>query len=224
MLEVKEVSKRYGGVIALDAVSVSFKKEGLTGIIGPNGSGKTTLINVISGLVKPDKGRIYLNGEDITEKPIHLRVRLGIARTFQFPKYFSKFTVLENLTINAEKDKAVEALKLVNLAHKASTPARSLTMYEIRRLEIARALALSPRYVLLDEPLSGLSYEESISLSNLLKELSAMGFSLIVVEHKLSILFKYAEKIIVMASGRVVANGTPEEIASNGDLVKQLGL
>ncbi|AFA39391.1 ABC-type branched-chain amino acid transport systems, ATPase component [Pyrobaculum oguniense TE7] len=224
MLEVKEVTKKYGGLIALDSVSVDFKKEGVTGIIGPNGSGKTTLLNVISGLVKPDKGRLYLNGADITDKPVHLRVRLGIARTFQFPKYFSKFTVLENLTINADEDKAMEALKLVDLAHKANTPARNLTMYEIRKLEIARALALSPRYILLDEPLSGLSYEESISLSNLLKELSAMGFSLIVVEHKLSILFKYAEKIIVMASGRVVANGTPEEIASNRDLVKQLGL
>ncbi|RFA94017.1 ABC transporter ATP-binding protein [Pyrobaculum aerophilum] len=224
MLLVKEVTKKFGGVVALDSVSINFDSKGLTGIIGPNGSGKTTLLNVITGLVKPDRGVVILNGRDITNTPIHERVKMGLTRSFQFPKYFPKFTVKENIALAVGEERAMEALSLVGLAQKANTPAKKLTMYDLRRLEIARILALKPKYALLDEPLSGLSYEESISLIKLLRELTQLNISFIVVEHKLTILFKYADRIVLMASGRVLAEGAPEQIVENKDLIKIIGL
>ncbi|MEM0483644.1 MAG: ABC transporter ATP-binding protein [Thermofilaceae archaeon] len=224
MLIVKEITKKFGGVVALDSVSINFDSKGLIGIIGPNGSGKTTLLNVITGLVKPDRGVVILNGRDITNTPIHERVKMGLTRSFQFPKYFPKFTVKENIALAVGEERAMEALSLVGLAQKANTPAKKLTMYDLRRLEIARILALKPKYALLDEPLSGLSYEESISFIKLLRELTQLNISFIVVEHKLTILFKYADRIVLMASGRVLAEGAPEQIVENKDLIKIIGL
>ncbi len=222
MLRVESVSKRFGGVVALDGVSVEVDKGELMGLIGPNGSGKTTLFNVVTGHVKPDNGRVVFDGMDITRKPVHLRVKIGIARSFQQPKYFPSLTVRDNLRV-ATRDEGLieEALKVVGLSGKSSVPAAKLTLHEIRRLELARCLALRPKLVLLDEPMAGLAMREAAELGELIKSLnSTMGLTYVIVEHRLSSLFKVVERVVVMNAGRKIAEGTPEDVVRN-PLVKQ---
>ena len=217
MLQVDSVYKKFGGVIALDNVSYSLDGKNIAGIIGPNGSGKTTLLNVISGLVKPDKGRVLFKGEDITRLPPNVIARRGIARTFQQPKVFQKFSVFENMLIAInDRSKIYDSLKRVGLDNQISRNASSLTILDVRRLEIARCLALEPEIILLDEPFAGLTTQEAVLLSDLITSLyKDLGISFVIVEHRLKYLFKLAQRVTVMHAGRVIAEGSPGDVISD---------
>lgn len=221
MLETKDVSKRFGGITALESVSLSINKKELVGIIGPNGSGKTTLLNVISGLVRPDRGDVYLDGRVITKWPVNKRVRHGIARTFQQPRVFPRLTVLDNVKVATADEVAVaEALRAVGLWEKRDLKASKLNMYEIRLLELARCLAIAPRYILLDEPMAGLVSSEAEKIATVIKSIYGTGISIVIVEHKISHLAKLVEKIVVMNAGRVIAQGNPGEVLENPEVLK----
>lgn len=211
------VYKKFGGVIALDNVSYSLDGKEIAGIIGPNGSGKTTLLNVISGLVKPDRGRVLFKGEDITRLPPNVIARRGIARTFQQPKVFQKFSVFENMLIAInDRSKIYDSLKRVGLDNQISRNASSLTILDVRRLEIARCLALEPEIILLDEPFAGLTTQEAVLLSDLITSLyKDLGISFVIVEHRLKYLFKLAQRVTVMHAGRVIAEGSPGDVISD---------
>ncbi|KUO90456.1 MAG: hypothetical protein AT708_03030 [Pyrobaculum sp. OCT_11] len=217
MLQVDSVYKKFGGVIALDNVSYSLDGKEIAGIIGPNGSGKTTLLNVISGLVKPDRGRVLFKGEDITRLPPNVIARRGIARTFQQPKVFQKFSVFENMLIAInDRSKIYDSLKRVGLDNQISRNASSLTILDVRRLEIARCLALEPEIILLDEPFAGLTTQEAVLLSDLITSLyKDLGISFVIVEHRLKYLFKLAQRVTVMHAGRVIAEGSPGDVISD---------
>jgi branched-chain amino acid transport system ATP-binding protein len=217
MLQVDSVYKKFGGVIALDNVSYSLDGKNIAGIIGPNGSGKTTLLNVISGLVRPDKGRVLFKGEDITRLPPNVIARRGIARTFQQPKVFQKFSVFENmLIVTNDRSKIYESLKRVGLDNQISKNAGNLTILDVRRLEIARCLALEPEIILLDEPFAGLTTQEAVLLSDLITSLyKDLDISFVIVEHRLKYLFKLAQRVTVMHTGRVIAEGPPGDVISD---------
>jgi branched-chain amino acid transport system ATP-binding protein len=217
MLQVDSVYKKFGGVIALDNVSYSLDGKNIAGIIGPNGSGKTTLLNVISGLVKPDRGRVLFKGEDITKLPPNVIARRGIARTFQQPKAFQKFSVFENmLVVTNDRSKIYDSLKRVGLDNQISRNAGGLTILDVRRLEIARCLALEPEIILLDEPFAGLTTQEAVLLSDLITSLyKDLGISFVIVEHRLKYLFKLAQRVTVMHAGRVIAEGSPGDVISD---------
>jgi len=217
MLQVDSVYKKFGGVIALDNVSYSLNRKEIAGIIGPNGSGKTTLLNVISGLVKPDKGKVLFKGEDITKLPPNVIARRGIARTFQQPKVFQKFSVFENMLIATnDRSKIYDSLKRVGLDNQIFRNAGSLTILDVRRLEIARCLALEPEIILLDEPFAGLTTQEAVLLSDLITSLyKDLGASFVIVEHRLKYLFKLAQRVTVMHAGRVIAEGPPSDVISD---------
>jgi branched-chain amino acid transport system ATP-binding protein len=217
MLQVDSVYKKFGGVIALDNVSYSLDGKEIAGIIGPNGSGKTTLLNVISGLVKPDRGRVLFKGEDITKLPLDAIARRGIARTFQQPKVFQKFSVFENMLIAInDRSKIYDSLKRVGLDNQICRNAGSLTILDVRRLEIARCLALEPEIILLDEPFAGLTTQEAVLLSDLITSLyKDLGISFVIVEHRLKYLFKLAQRVTVMHAGRVIAEGSPGDVISD---------
>jgi branched-chain amino acid transport system ATP-binding protein len=217
MLQVDSVYKKFGGVIALDNVSYSLNRKEIAGIIGPNGSGKTTLLNVISGLVKPDKGKVLFKGEDITKLPPNVIARRGIARTFQQPKVFQKFSVFENMLIATnDRSKIYDSLKRVGLDNQIFRNAGSLTILDVRRLEIARCLALEPEIILLDEPFAGLTTQEAVLLSDLITLLyKDLGASFVIVEHRLKYLFKLAQRVTVMHAGRVIAEGPPSDVISD---------
>jgi len=217
MLQVDSVYKRFGGVVALDNVSYSFDGKGIAGIIGPNGSGKTTLLNVIAGFVKPDKGRVLFREEDITKLPPNVIARKGIARTFQHPKVFQKFSIFENMFIvTKDRNKIYDSLKKVGLDNQIYRRAGSLTTLDMRRLEIARCLVLEPEIILLDEPFAGLTTQEAGLLSDLITSLyKDLGVSFVIVEHRLKYLFRLAQRVAVMHTGRIIAEGSPQDVISD---------
>jgi len=231
-LRVENLSKHFKGVVAVDGVSFSVKKGELLGIIGPNGAGKTTLFNLITGFLKPSKGRIYFKDKDITKLKPHERVKLGIARTFQLIRPFKNFTVLENVIVAAliskkhgkldtnEVDFACEVLELVGLEDKKDVKAGNLPHGEMRRLEIARALATKPELLLLDEPFSGLSGEEIASLQNVISDLHAQGLTIILIEHVLKACMSLSERIVVLNYGKIIAEGSPEEICADQRVIE----
>jgi branched-chain amino acid transport system ATP-binding protein len=227
ILAVENIVKRFGGLIALRGVSINVKKGEIIGIMGPNGSGKTTLINVISGVYTPEEGRIYFEGTDVTRMPLHKRARMGILRTFQIPRPFRKLNVIENVVLavknnpkygHASKDAyavAKELLAFVGLERYAGAPVTSLNTFMLKKLDLARALALSPKLLMIDEIVAGLTEIEAIEISRLIKEINSKGTTLIVVEHVIPFLAKICGRIIVLSEGNVIAEGAPEEVVSN---------
>lgn len=220
-MKVVDVWKRFGGVQALRGVSLSVDEGERVAVIGPNGSGKTTLFNVITGFVKPDRGRVYVGGVDVTGEPPYRVAARGVARTFQLVKPFKGMTVLENVVtaalsrisdVDEARREAMEALKRVGLAEKADVRAELLNLPEKKRLELARALALRPRVLLLDEVMAGLRPREIEFIVSLLKELSSDGVSIVVVEHVLKAVSMVAERVIVLHHGLKIAEGSPEEV------------
>jgi branched-chain amino acid transport system ATP-binding protein len=223
LLCTKDLTKRFGGLVAINKVDFEIKKGERVGLIGPNGAGKTTLINLITGFLKPDHGTILLKGEDITGwKPFDI-VNKGIARTFQIVRPFRHLSVIDNVmialasrkgnknTVNLQ-DAAAEILKVVGLYNLRSEMAGSLSHGNLRLLEIARALATNPELLLLDEPFSGLNPAEIITLSESIIDLHSKGLSLLVVEHKLEHLFKIVDRVIVLHYGEKIAEGKPIEV------------
>jgi branched-chain amino acid transport system ATP-binding protein len=224
-LDVQAVVKRFGGFQALGGVSLHVRQGERFGLIGPNGSGKTTLINCISGTLRTDGGRILFDGRDITGLAAHQRTRLGIARSFQIPKPFVSMTVLENLMIPIEYarqghhdgvvDEALEILGLMGLAPKAHAPSGSLTQIEMRKLELARAMAARPRLLVSDEAMAGLSSNEVDEILQILFALNQRGITIIMIEHIMRAVMRFSERIAVLDAGEKIAEGGPDQILAD---------
>ncbi|HIP65992.1 MAG TPA: ABC transporter ATP-binding protein [Pyrodictium sp.] len=228
ILVVENVWKRFGGIVALAGVSIEVREGERLAIIGPNGSGKTTLFNVITGYVKPDRGRVSFDGQDITGKKPHQIARLGIARTFQIVKPFANLTVEENVVVAAlSRNRSVEearrhalhVLELVGLYDKRNVRAAMLNLAEKKRLELAKALALNPRLLLLDEVAAGLRPSEIKELKKLLYKINSEGVTIVMVEHVLRAVSGFAERVVVLHHGSKLAEGRPEDIAKDPRVV-----
>jgi branched-chain amino acid transport system ATP-binding protein len=225
LLEVHGIVKRFGGFTALNNVTLHVKAGERFGLIGPNGSGKTTLINCISGVLAAGAGRILFDGGDITTLPAHRRTRLGIVRSFQIPKPFTSMTLQENLDIPLEyaarersKDAAADAaaiLEAIGLGAKAHLKPGGLTQIEMRKLELARALAARPRLLISDEAMAGLSSAEVDDILAILFRLNEQGITIIMIEHIMRAVMRFCERIAVLDAGQLIAEGTPEEIVRN---------
>ncbi len=240
LLRAEGVVKKFGGLTALDGATVEVKAGFFTLLAGPNGSGKTTLINVITGLLTADGGRILYEGRDITKLPPHERRRLGIFRTFQTPRLAQRLTVLDNVVVGALErerpalgrwygrereleDLAFRALKLVNLDHMWDRPAGELSGGQMKLLELARLIVSGARVMLLDEPAAGLNPALAKELFEHLKNIASSGVALLVVEHRLDIAVDYADYAYFMHEGKVVVEGSPREVFEN-PLVAQIYL
>ena len=230
LLDVHGVTKRFGGFSALTKVDLHVKENERFGLIGPNGSGKTTLINCISGALANDEGNIVFSGRDITTMPAYKRTRMGIARSFQIPKPFVSMTVLENLCIPLEyatlthspgagpQGAAMEILEVMSLADKADARTGGLTQIELRKLELARAMAAKPRLLISDEAMAGLSNTEVDDILEILVRLNEEGLTVIMIEHIMRAVMSFSERIVVLDAGEKIAEGAPDEIVNNKDV------
>ena len=227
LLEIEEVSVQFGGLLAVDDASLSVPEGCVTGLIGPNGAGKTTLFNVITGLQTPSRGRVMLDGDEVTRRRPYRRARLGIARTFQRLEAFGSLTARENVLVALEMRRrwasarydcgkvADEILDRVGIAHVADTRVEALPTGSARLVELARSLATEPKVLLLDEPSSGLDEQETDALGLLLHELTAGGLAVLLVEHDMPLVMEACSYISVLDFGRVIARGTPSEIQAD---------
>ncbi|EDP65981.1 ABC transporter ATP-binding/permease protein [alpha proteobacterium BAL199] len=215
-LVVQGLVKRFGGLTAVDGVSFSVPAGTVVGLIGANGSGKTTTLNLISGLERPDAGQIRLGGEPLFERPAHHRRELGLARSFQHPEFPTGLFVLEVAAV-AAKDRAVAmaALGRVGLADRATSLVSALGAAELRRLDLARALAAEPGALILDEPAAGLTAEERAALAVLLRDLATAGLAVLVVDHGMDFLLPLSDRIVCLEAGKVIASGPPETVRQN---------
>ena len=233
LLEVEGLTKRFGGVVAADDISLTLSAGELHAIIGPNGAGKSTLIGQLSGEVTPDSGRIRFDGREITNLPVYRRSQLGLARSFQVTTLFSDFTALDNVALSVQahgghsfrfwrnarreaelREPAEAALAQVGLAQRAATLVADLSHGERRQLEIAMALAAQPRMLLLDEPMAGMGPEESARLVAKLRDLKG-AITVILIEHDIDAVFALADRISVLVYGRIIASGDPGTIRAD---------
>jgi branched-chain amino acid transport system ATP-binding protein len=225
LLELDNVSKDFGGLRAVNRVSLTAHDGEILGLIGPNGAGKTTLFNMITGVYRPSAGRVLLRGEDITRMGAHQRCKRGIARSFQLVRPFPELTVLENVAVGriygrdavwnrrrAEAD-ALALLDRVGLAGRAQQHAKHLTLVDRKRLELARALATRPILLLLDELLAGLNPTEVLEAMDLIRGLRDSGTTIIMVEHMVKAIFGISDRVAVMSAGERIADGTPAAVA-----------
>ncbi|HTI47987.1 MAG TPA: ABC transporter ATP-binding protein [Casimicrobiaceae bacterium] len=235
LLEVKDVSRHFGSLVAVDHVSLAVEPGELRAVIGPNGAGKTTFFNMISGLFPPTAGQILFDGRDVTQLTPAERVAMGMARTFQITEIFPELTVRENLRVPVEiaagmrlmpwlaraRREAIEArvmelLAMGNLAAKADRLVGELSHGDQRATEIMMALALKPRLLLLDEPTAGMGDQETYDITRLIRKLHRdQRLSIVLIEHDMRVIFHLAERIMVLAEGAVLAEGTPADIAAN---------
>ncbi len=229
MLEARELSVRFGGHMAVDAVDLEVDAGQIIGLIGPNGAGKTTTFNVLTGLQVPTRGKVSLEGRDITKVAAHKRARLGLARTFQRLELFGSLTVYDNVLTAAElnkvpgrspRDVAAELVERVGLADLAEQRADSLSTGSARLVELARALACEPRVLLLDEPASGLDEHETDQFASLLQALAADGLGILIVEHDVPLVMRLCERITVLNFGHVLATGTPAEVQRDETVIE----
>ena len=224
ILEVKNLTKLFGGLPAVNDVSFDVGEKEILGLIGPNGAGKTTLFNLISGYHTITKGSIFFNGIKISGMLPDKICKMGIARTFQVVKPFGHMTTVENVMVGAfcryknpemARKKAMEAINFVGLANRADMVARSLTIADRKRLEMARALATEPKILLLDEVMAGLRPSELEDTLELIRKIRDSGVTIIVVEHIMRAIMQISERIIVLDHGVLIASGTPVEVANN---------
>ena len=216
LLSVEHVSRRFGGVVAVDDVSLAVDTGQIAGLIGPNGAGKTTLFNLITRLYRPDAGEIAFDGESLLRTPPYRVIRRGIARTFQNVELFPTMTVHENVLVGAHvrRGKSVsDLLAELGLAQVAQRPARGLPFGTMKRVELARALASGPRLLLLDEPAGGLNHEEVEELGTLIRRIrEAFEVTIFLVEHHMNLVMSLADRVHVLDFGRKIAEGTPAEV------------
>ena len=226
LLQLNNVSKSYGALKAVDSVDVAVGEAEALAVIGPNGAGKTTLFNLITGDVAPSGGRIVFNGADVTGRPPHARSRLGIARSYQIPHPFANMSVYENIQVGAiygggmteraSYRRASEVLRVTGLYDKANVPARTLTLLQRKRLELARALALQPKLLLLDEIAGGLTEYECGELVKTIRDIHAGGTTIVWIEHIVHALLSVASRLIVMNFGQILAQGDPHQVMADG--------
>jgi len=218
LLQVKNLTKKFGELEALSDVSFDVEEGECLGVIGPNGAGKTTLFNVISGFMKPTSGSIKFNGESIVGKKPHELVKMGLSRTFQVIRVFKNITVRENVLVVTEEWEGL--LKELDLWEKRNHLAKDLPQGDLRRLNIGMALATNPRLLLLDEPFSGLSPKESVGLGAFIEKLKEKNMTMILIEHKLRELFGHVERTMVLNYGQLIFEGTPEELVRDEKVVQ----
>jgi branched-chain amino acid transport system ATP-binding protein len=227
ILRTEGLTKRFGGIVAVNEVTIAVRKGEMMGIIGPNGAGKTTLFSLISGMEKPDEGRVFFEGRDVTGlKPYHLN-KLGLVRTFQIVRPFKSLTVLQNLLVpgtvrdrGLNNDRLDELLKSLGLADKKNLRTTYLTHGEMKKLEVARALASNPKLLLLDEPFGGLTYSEIEEVYNTLTTFRKDGLTIVIIEHRLRELMRMVERIAVMDQGRIIFDGVPADVPKSEQVVK----
>jgi len=229
LLVVNNASKHFMGLKAVDDVSLTVAKGEIVSIIGPNGAGKTTFFNLLTGQLAPTAGVVRLRGQEINRLAPHQRARLGMGRTFQIVKPLIALNALENVLIGAfmrnpklsdARDKAMAVLQKVGLAHHARRRAGDLTLSERRRLEVARALAMEPEIMLLDEVMAGLNQSEVGQSIDLLKSLHATGLTFLIIEHNLKVVRAFSERVVVLDRGRWIAEGTADQILNSPEVVK----
>jgi branched-chain amino acid transport system ATP-binding protein len=232
LLEARGVTVRFGGLVAVDAVSAAFAAGELVGIIGPNGAGKTTFFNALSGVQQPTSGELYCHGQRLTGAKPHRYAAQGIARTFQTPRVFAELSVTENIEFGLEfagrgrkaswllKD-AESILNLIGLSAQAELPAAAITPSQQRLLEIGMALATRPRLLLLDEVAAGLTEAEVDSMAQLIRRLrDELDLTVIWIEHAVTTLLRYVERVIVLHQGKKIADGSPAEVVRNAEVIE----
>ena len=245
VLEMRNVEKNFGGVRAIDNFSVTLEPGKIHGLIGPNGAGKTTIFNNITGIYAPDSGKIIFDGTDITGSTPHRVAQLGIGRTFQNIRLFSNLSVLSNVVIASNLDatynmadaifktkkyrerekhleeKAMDLLEVVGLADKANEQANSLPYGHQRKLEIARAMALDPKLLLLDEPAAGMNAEESVELVNFVRQIrERFDITILMIEHHMDVVTNLCDHVTVLNFGKTICVGTPEEVKSDPEVIR----
>ena len=229
LLSVEHVTRRFGGIVALDDVSIEAEPGEIVGLIGPNGAGKTTLFNVITRLYKPQSGDLRFDGRSLLRTPPYRIVQRGIARTFQNVELFSTMTVRENVLVGAHSSHILrgghartrDTLQYVGLGHLAESPARELPYGLQKRVEIARALASEPRLLLLDEPAGGLSHEEVGELAGFIRRLrDDFDLTVLLVEHHMNLVMGVSDRVFVLNFGELIASGTPAEVQQNPAVIE----
>jgi branched-chain amino acid transport system ATP-binding protein len=229
LLRINGVTKSFGGFVALDNVSIEIRKGERFGLIGPNGSGKTTLINCISGAFRPEAGTVHFCGEDVTQLAPHQRARRGIARSFQIPRPFKSMTVVENLMVALdftaardlagsalpEIDAAMSILTRMGLASKADAPTATLSQVELRKMELARAMAVGPKLLVSDEAMAGLSSSEIDEVLDLMISLCDQDITIIMIEHIMQAVMRFSQRVMCLDAGKIIALGAPAEVMAN---------
>lgn len=224
LLEVNHITKRFGGLVAVDDLSLSVNKGEILGMIGPNGAGKTTAFNMISGYYKPDEGQVLFDNKDITGKRPDQVCKLGLARTFQVVKPFPELSVLDNVIVgayNRTSDKqqaqqdALEILDFLGMSDMTGNLAGGLSVAGRKRLEIAKVLATKPKMILLDEAMAGLRPKETDDIIELVRQISQQGIALLLVEHVMKVIMSLADRIVVIHHGEKIAEGKPEQVVQD---------
>ncbi len=231
ILEIDHVTKRFGGLVAVNDVSFVLEEGEILGLIGPNGAGKTTLFNCINGVYEPEEGRILFRGQDITGKPPYAVARLGVARAHQVVRPLNELTVLDNVTVgacygrenlplNEGRRVAEEVLEFVGLAAKKDILAGKLNVAEKKRLEMARALAARPYLLLLDEVLAGLNPAEVANMLEVIRAIREQGVTILMIEHLMHAVMNVSDRIVVLDYGKKIAEGTPKEVANDPKVIE----
>ena len=230
ILSVDGANKHFGGIVAVKDMSFNVKAGEVVGLMGPNGAGKTTLINIISGEYRPDSGTVKFKGNDITGLPAHKICHLGIVRTYQIPQPFINLTPLQNIAVaaiygrglskSAAEQEAAKLLNVVGLSEKKEMHAGDLEEISRKRLELARVLATNPTLLMIDEVAAGLTEAEIPQILELLKDIKKMGITIILIEHVMKVMMKAVDRIVVMDKGAKLAEGTPDEVMENKDVIE----
>jgi len=234
ILDIRNVTVRFGGVVALDNVSFKVNRGEFLCLIGPNGAGKTTMMRAVTGVIKPQTAQVLLAGKDISNLPTYKRARLGLALTHQIVRPFRSMTVLDNVALTAghrriarvltamvtvdrstERRQACKYLELVGIAAVAQKSAAGQPLGVTKRLEVARALALEPKVLLLDEPLAGLNSVEAVRLANTVADINRQGLTVVMIEHNLGEVLRVGQRLVVLDNGRKIADGQPAEVMRN---------
>jgi branched-chain amino acid transport system ATP-binding protein len=235
LLHVQGLSKRFGGFVALDGIDLEVQPGDRLGLIGPNGSGKSTLVNCICGTLQNEAGCVYFDGHVMDGLTAHERTHRGLGRSFQLPRPFASLTLADNLRVpmlytvhtrsgplhaNKIEARSVELLEMVGLAKKARHLPRDLTQVEMRKLELARAMATEPKLLIADEAMAGLSHSEIDDILGLLLRLNESGITVIMIEHIMSAVMRFSRRLAVLVSGKKIADGKPEDVVQNADVVR----
>jgi len=232
MLSIHNVSKQFGGITAIKDVSFEMEKGEIVGLVGPNGAGKSTLLNIVSGVYLPSSGTVIFDGEDITYLKPNEVCKLGIAKTFQLVQSFPELTAIQNVTVGAlfgnseqismkeAEGKAEEKLEYVGYPRdKINYPVKNLNVVELKRIQLARALATDPKLILLDEVTTGLNPKESNTAISLIQKIRESGITILMVEHVMRIIMNVSDRVVVLHHGKKIAEGTPEEITKDEKVI-----
>jgi len=235
LLEIKGLSKRFGGFVALDGIDLDVQQGERLGLIGPNGSGKSTLVNCVCGTLHNETGSVHFAGHPLDGMAAHRRTHLGLARSFQLPRPFISLTVMDNLRIpllytvrrrsllisssQELDDRCIELLRMVGLDAKARRMPSDLTQVEMRKLELARAMAAEPKLLIADEAMAGLSHSEIEDIIALLLRLNQQGITIIMIEHIMRAVMSFSQRLAVLVSGRKIADGAPADVVNNPEVV-----